>query len=102
VHTALLTIAGARVKPTPSLLCAALLACAAAHAAPPAMSPLAPAASAPASAAVRATRGASAACGYTTASSPRLRHAVTSKVRHIPIEGDPCASSAGVAPPLAH
>ena len=57
-------------------------------------------ASAPASGAVRATRAASAACASLGASTPQRGHAVTSKVRHIPVEGDACADSAGVAPPL--
>jgi hypothetical protein len=57
-------------------------------------------ASAPASGAVRATRAASAACASAGASVPRRGHAVTSKVRHIPDEGDACADSSGVAPPL--
>ena len=57
-------------------------------------------ASAPASGAARATRAASAACASLGASMPQRGHAVTSKVRHIPVEGDACADSAGVAPPL--
>jgi hypothetical protein len=86
----------------PTLLCAILIACNAAHATPPGTPVGATsAASAPASAAIRATRGASAACGYAAASSARLNRAVTSKVRRIPIEGDPCASSTGTAPPPA-
>jgi hypothetical protein len=91
------------MKSTPFLLCMALLASAAARATPPGSTDAAaPAASAPASAAVRATRGASAACGYPGASSPRLRHAVTSKVRPIAIEGDPCAGSAASTPSPSH
>ena len=57
-------------------------------------------AAAPASGAVRATRVASAACASPGASVPRRGPAVTSKVRHVPDESDPCADSHGVAPPL--
>ena len=57
-------------------------------------------ASAPASGAVHATRVASAACASPGASVPRRGPAVTSKVRHVPDESDPCAESSGVAPPL--
>ena len=58
------------------------------------------AASSPASAADRATRAGSAACASPGASVPRGGPMVTSKVRHIPVEGDPCADSSGIAPPL--
>ena len=79
-----------------------MIAGAAARATPPdSTGAAASAASAPSSAAVRATRGASAACGYPGASSPRLHHAVTSKVRRLPIEGDPCAGAVSAAPPPA-
>jgi hypothetical protein len=61
--------------------------------------PAGPPASSPASA-VRATRAASAACAAPGASRALRSHGPTSKVRHIPDEGDPCADSTGVAPPL--
>ena len=82
------------MKPTIPALCLALATCGATAATPP---------SAPASAAsapVRATRAASAACAPLGASRPRRGHVVTSKVRHIPDESDPCADSTGVTPPL--
>lgn len=56
--------------------------------------------SAPASGAAHATRAASTACAAPGASAPRRGHAVTSKVRHVPDEGDPCADSTGVARPF--
>ncbi len=79
------------MKPTLLVPCLVLAACA--------NSSATPAASAPASAPLRATRAASAACASLSASTPRLGHAVTSKVRHIPDEGAPCPDSTGVAPP---
>lgn len=54
----------------------------------------------PASAPVRATRAASAACAPLGASGPMRGHRLTSKVRHIPDESDPCADSTGVKPSL--
>jgi hypothetical protein len=86
------------VKPTFLALCLGLAACGATSGAS-AGSTLPATPAAPASAAVRATRAASAACASPAASMPRRGHAVTSKVRHIPDEGDPCADSTGVAPP---
>ena len=76
-----------------------VLACCGADAAPVA-TPEAATASAPASTPLRATRAASAACGAPGASRPMRSHVVTSKVRHIPVESDPCADTDGVAPPL--
>ena len=87
------------MKPTFLALCLGLAACGATFGASADSNPAA-APAVPASAAVRATRAASASCAAPTASAPRRGHAVTSKVRHIPDEGDPCATSTGVAPPL--
>jgi hypothetical protein len=83
-----------------SLAAALGIVCGTASAAPPGSTTAAVEASAPASGAVRATRAASAACGMTAASAPVLNHAPTSKVRHVPDEGDPCADSRGVGMPL--
>jgi len=77
-----------------------MLASCGADAAPVATGADAPA-SAPASTPLRATRAASAACAASAASRPMRSHVVTSKVRHIPNESDPCADTAGVAPPLS-
>lgn len=88
------------MKPTLLVPCLVLAACGAATGAD---STAATAAAAPTSAAstpLRATRAASAACASLSASTPRLGHAVTSKVRHIPDESAPCPDSTGVAPPL--
>ena len=83
------------MKPTLLVPCLVLAACANSSATTAASAP-ASAASAP----LRATRAASAACASLSASTPRLGHAVTNKVRHIPDEGAPCPDSTGVAPPL--
>ena len=87
------------MKPTLITLCLVLAACGAASGAD--TRPIAAAAaSAPASAAAPAQRAGSAACAPPGASVPRGGHMATSKVRHIPDEGDPCANSSGIAPPL--
>ena len=86
------------MKPTIPALCLALATCGATAATPP--SAPASAASGASAAPVRATRAASAACAPLGASRPRRGHVVTSKVRHIPDESDPCADSTGVTPPL--
>ena len=90
------------MKPTLITLCLALAACDAASGADTrsTTTEAAAAASASASAAIRTTRAGSAACAPPGASVPRGGHGVTSKVRHIPDEGDPCANSSGIAPPL--
>ena len=88
------------MKPTLPALGLALAACGAAAGASATAATAATAPASTASAPLRATRAASAACASLSASTPRLGHVVTSKVRHIPDEGAPCPDSAGVAPPL--
>ena len=83
------------MKPTLLALCLVLAACGATAGASSTAAAPASAASAP----LRATRAASAACASLSASTPRLGHAVTSKVRRIPDEEAPCPDSTGVAPP---
>jgi hypothetical protein len=51
-----------------------------------------------ASAPLRATRAASEACAPQAASRPMRGHVVTSRVRRIPGESDPCAGAPGSAP----
>jgi hypothetical protein len=79
----------------------AALAITAAMAGPTTVAPpeAAAAASAPADTAPHAHRRTSAACAA-HASASEAGGRITSKVRHIPDEGDPCADSRGVAPPL--
>jgi len=99
VHTAAMPIAGSDLlKPTVLSLCVALgTACGTASCAPIA-STAAEVSSAPASASARA-RAVPAACAAQAASAPHVDRTPTSKLRHIPDEGEPCADSRGVAMP---
>jgi hypothetical protein len=94
-------IAGSELlKPTVLSLCAALAAACGTASCAPVAPTAAKVTSAPASASAQA-RAVSAACAGQGASASRVDRALTSKVRHIPDEADPCADSRGVAMPAA-
>jgi hypothetical protein len=88
------------LKLTATLVFIALGGCSAAACCTPAAAPPAAVASTAARGAVSAARAASSACARPPASAPHAGAGLSSKVRHIPDEGDPCADSQGLAAPL--